>query len=40
MAASHKGQLWLRWVGANAVGEMLGLGTTLGVGYLVFARLG
>jgi hypothetical protein len=28
--------LYLRWVGANAFGEMLGLGATLGVGALYF----
>jgi len=40
MAQRSPGKLWLRWVGANALGEMLGLGATLGIGYLVFARLG
>lgn len=32
--------LWQRWVVANALGEMIGLGATLGVGYLVFSILG
>ncbi len=36
----NRGGLWLRWVAANALAEMLGLGATLGVGYLLFARLG
>ncbi|MGD2158205.1 MAG: hypothetical protein PVG32_15115 [Anaerolineales bacterium] len=32
--------LWLRWVVANAIGEMIGLGTTFGVGYLLFNQIG
>jgi hypothetical protein len=32
--------LWLRWVGANALAELLGLGATFGVGVLLFTRLG
>ncbi len=31
--------LYLRWIFANALAEMLGLGTTLAVGYLIFAVL-
>lgn len=32
-----KSTFYLRWIGANAVGEMLGLGATLGVGFLIIA---
>jgi uncharacterized membrane protein len=32
--------LWLRWVAANGVGEMLGLGLTFVVGVVVISRLG
>lgn len=32
--------LWLRWLGANAFGELLGLGLTLAVGALFITRLG
>ena len=32
--------LWRRWVAANALGEFLGLGLTIGVFALVFTRLG
>jgi hypothetical protein len=32
--------LWLRWVAANALGEMFGLGLTLAVGALVISSLG
>jgi hypothetical protein len=35
-----KWTLWLRWVAANALGEMLGLGMTFGVVVLVFSQLG
>lgn len=35
-----KRALWLRWVAANAFGEMLGLGMTFGVVLLVFSRPG
>lgn len=38
MENRHK--LWLRWVGANALGEMFGLGATLGIGILVQSVLG
>jgi hypothetical protein len=30
----------LRWIGANALGEMLGLGATLGSGFLIITALG
>jgi hypothetical protein len=33
------GTLWLRWVAANALGEMLGLGGTFAVGALIIPRL-
>jgi hypothetical protein len=36
----EKWTLWLRWVTANAFGEMLGLGMTFGVVVLVFSQLG
>jgi hypothetical protein len=32
--------LWYRWVGANAIGELLGLGLTFAVGYALMALLG
>ncbi len=32
--------LWLRWVAANGLGEMFGLGLTFAVGALVISRLG
>lgn len=32
--------LWLRWVGANALAELLGLGATFAVGVWLFTRLG
>jgi hypothetical protein len=34
-----KQTLWLRWVAANAVGELLGLGATFAMVALVFSRL-
>jgi hypothetical protein len=34
------GSLWLRWVGANALAELLGLGATFAIGVLLFTRLG
>ncbi len=34
-----KQTLWLRWVAANALGELLGLGATFAVVALVFSRL-
>lgn len=36
----NRSKLWLRWVCANALGEMLGLGMTLGIGYIIFAVVG
>ncbi|HEY6105087.1 MAG TPA: hypothetical protein VIV59_03835 [Anaeromyxobacteraceae bacterium] len=32
--------LWLRWVAANAVGEMLGLGATFALTAFVFLKMG
>jgi hypothetical protein len=32
--------LWLRWVAANALGEMLGLGLTFAVGVVILSSLG
>ena len=32
--------LWWRWVAANALAELLGLGATLALGYRIFAQLG
>jgi hypothetical protein len=32
--------LWLRWIVANAVGELIGLGTTFAVGFAIFSLLG
>ncbi len=40
MRRMDKWTLWLRWVAANALGEMLGLGMTFGVVVLVFSQLG
>ena len=40
MLRSDKQTLWLRWVTANALGEMLGLGLTFAVGVLTMSRLG
>ncbi|NWF65652.1 MAG: hypothetical protein HXY38_15255 [Chloroflexi bacterium] len=31
--------LWLRWIGANALAELIGLGLTFGVGFLILTRL-
>ena len=33
-------RLWLRWVFANSMGEMVGLGLTFGLGYLIIFYLG
>jgi hypothetical protein len=33
-------RLWLRWVFANSMGEMVGLGITFGIGYLIVFYLG
>jgi hypothetical protein len=40
MADTGKRTLWLRWVVANALGEIFGLGGTFAVGVLVLIRLG
>ena len=39
MTRQSRISLWLRWVGANSLAELLGLGTTLAVDYLIIARL-
>jgi uncharacterized membrane protein YhaH (DUF805 family) len=39
MSRTSKRTLWLRWVAANAFGELLGLGATFAVIALVFSRL-
>lgn len=39
MSYASKRTLWLRWVAANAIGELLGLGATFAVIALVFSRL-
>jgi hypothetical protein len=31
--------LWLRWVGANALAEMVGLGATFAIDVLIVARV-
>lgn len=36
----NKTTFYLRWIGANALGEMLGLGATLGSGFLIVTALG
>jgi len=36
----EKSKLWLRWVGANALGELFGLGGTAAVGVLALSSLG
>jgi hypothetical protein len=38
-STDRRGALWSRWVVANAVGEMLGLGATFGVIALAFSAL-
>src|SRR4030065_2872493 len=40
MNASTRRTLWLRWVAANALGEMFGLGLTLLLGAVVISSLG
>lgn len=40
MADTGKWTLWLRWVTANALGEIFGLGGTFAVGVLALSRLG
>jgi hypothetical protein len=37
---SDRWPLWLRWVAANALAEMLGLGATFAIGVFLFTRLG
>jgi hypothetical protein len=32
--------LWLRWVLVNSIGEMIGLGATFAIGFVLFSRLG
>ncbi len=39
MARTGKQALWWRWVAANAIGELLGLGTTFALVALVISRL-
>lgn len=39
MMSTSKQTLWLRWVAANALGEMFGLGATFAVGALAMSRL-
>jgi hypothetical protein len=38
--SNNKRTLWLRWVGANGIGEMFGLGLTFAVGVTIISRLG
>jgi hypothetical protein len=40
MSSKDKRTLWLRWVGANGIGEMFGLGLTFAVGATVISSLG
>lgn len=40
MNSNDKHTLWLRWVAANALGEMFGLGLTFAVGASVISSLG
>ena len=39
MIIETKSRLWLRWVGANALAEMLGLGATFALDILILARV-
>lgn len=39
MKPTHKRTLWLRWVLANAVGEMIGLGATFAVAIYFFIQI-
>jgi len=39
MANPGRFGLWLRWVGVNSVAELVGLGATLAIDYLIIARL-
>lgn len=38
MKKSEKLSLWLRWVGANAMAEMVGLGATFAIDFLIIAQ--
>lgn len=40
MTSPDKKTLWLRWVAANAFGELFGLGLTFAVTAFIFSRLG
>ena len=40
MSSMNTRTLWLRWVGANALGEMFGLGLTFAVGAMILSSLG
>ena len=40
MSSMNTRTLWLRWVGANALGEMFGLGLTFAVGAVILSSLG
>jgi hypothetical protein len=40
MGEKQKSTLWLRWVAANTLGEIIGLGGTFSVGALAISRLG
>ena len=40
MNSKNKRTLYLRWVGVNGIGEMLGLGLTFAVGAIVITSLG
>ncbi len=40
MGGKQKSTLWLRWVAANTLGEIFGLGGTFAVGALAISRLG
>jgi len=38
MKPSQKRSLWLRWVGANALAELVGLGATFAIDFLIISR--
>jgi hypothetical protein len=40
MRSNDKRSLWLRWVAANGLGEMFGLGLTLAIGAVIISSLG
>jgi hypothetical protein len=40
MKSKPDSELWLRWVAANGLGEMFGLGLTFGAGTVIVSRLG